>query len=170
MIATLAPAALAKSRPKRTASYLASLLVVENWRRTAHSIVSFIGDRSMTLALSARWLDELSVHIIHAIDFSFSSFPVVNSVMKSTKACALIAVLGQYWTSNSSSLIAYRTSCPVASGLFIIFRGGLSVWTLWCALGSTAWVSEQLWSVRRPAFPLGDISLQLPEVPDWCSI
>ena len=118
------PAALAKSRPKRTASYSASLLVIENWRWIVHSIVSPIGDRSKTSAPPACWLNELSVHIIHVIGFFLSSSPVVNSAMKSTKACALIVVLGRYWTSNSLSSIAHRTSHPAPS-----FDNSLFVWT-----------------------------------------
>ena len=138
MTAASTPVTLAKSRLERTASYSTSLLVVENWKWTTHSIVSPFGDRSTTLALSTRWLDELFVHIIHAISFSSSSFPIVNSTMKSAKVCALIVVLGRCWTSNSSSLIAHRSSHSDASKLFIVFHSYLSIWILWCALGSTA--------------------------------
>ena len=129
MTADMALAALAKSRPERTVSYSTSLLVVENWRRTAHSIISPSGDYSRTLTPLARWLDDPSIHIIHAIVLSFSSSFIMNLVMKSAKSWALIAILGQYWTSNSLSSIAHRTSRLAASGLFIVFHNGLSVWT-----------------------------------------
>ena len=125
----LAPDALAKSRLERTASYSTSLLVVKNWRWTAHSIVSPSSDYIKTPAPLAHWLDELSVHIVHAISFSSLSSPVMNSTMKSTKACALIMVLGRYWTSNSLSLIAHKTSRRATSELFIVFHNGLSIWT-----------------------------------------
>ena len=129
MTVDLAPVALAKSRLERTALYLALLLAIKNQRRTTHSIVSPSGDRSRTLAPLARWLDKPSIHIVHAIGFPTSFSIVVNLAMKLAKACALIAVLGMYWTSNSPSLIAYRTSRLAASRLFIIFCSGLFVWT-----------------------------------------
>ena len=129
MTANSALAALDKSRPERTASYSALLLVVKNQRQTTHSIVSPSDDCSKTLAPLSYWLDKPSVHIIHAIDFSSSSFLVMNSTIKSTKACALIVVLGQYQTSNSLSSIVHRTNRPVASELFIIFCSSLSIWT-----------------------------------------
>ena len=88
------PTVLAKSRPKRTALYSASLLVVKNWRRNTHSIVSLSSDHSKNPAPPAYWLDEPFVHIYHAIGFFSSSFLVMNSAIKSAKACALIAVLG----------------------------------------------------------------------------
>lgn len=100
--------------------------------RTTHSIVSPSGDRNWTLALSARWLNDPSVHIIHTAGFLSLTSPhpsVVNFAMKSTKAYALIAVLGQYWASNSPSSIAHRTSHLVASGLYMAFCSGLSFWT-----------------------------------------
>lgn len=59
----------------------------------------------------------------------------MNFAIKSAKAYALIAVLGQYWASNSPSSIAYRTSHLAASGLFMAFCSGLSFWTtMVCAL------------------------------------
>ena len=129
MITDMALAALATMRLERTTLYSTSLLVIENWRRIAHSILSPSGNRSKTLAPSAHWLNELSVHIIHVVGLSSSSSFVVNSAMKSTKTCALIAVLGLYWTLNSPSFIAYRISYPTAFGLFIAFRSGLFIWT-----------------------------------------
>ena len=129
MIVNLAPVALAKSRLERTTSYLTSLLVVENWRWTAHSIVSPSSDRSRIPATSAHWLDEPSIHIMHAIGFSSSSSLVVNLAMKLAKACALIAVLGRYWTSNLPSSNAHRTNRPTTSRLFIVFHSSLSVRT-----------------------------------------
>ena len=122
-------AALAKSRPKMIASYSTSLLVIENWRRMARSVVSLSSDYTKTPALLAHWLDEPSVHIIHAIGFSSLSFSVVNSAMKLAKACALIMALGWYWTSNSPGSTTHRTSHPATSELFIVFRSDLSVLT-----------------------------------------
>ena len=129
MTTDMAPAALAKSRPERTTSYSALLLVVENWRWTAHSTVSLSSDCSRTLTSLAHWLDEPSIYIIHTIGSISSSSFVVNSTMKSAKACALITVLGRYWMSNSSSSIAHRTNRLVAFTLFIVFHSGLFVWT-----------------------------------------
>ena len=92
----MTPVALVKLRFERIASYSASLLVVENWRRTARSIVSPSGDHSKTLAPPACWLDEAFVHIIHTVGLSSSFSFVMNSTMKLAKAYALIVVLGQY--------------------------------------------------------------------------
>ena len=125
----MTPVALAKLRSERITSYSASLLVVENWRWTAHSIVSSSGDRSKTLAPLAHWLDEAFVHIIHTVGLSSSFSFVVNSTMKSAKAYALIAVLGQYYTLNSPSSIAHKTSRPIATRLLIAFCSGFFVWT-----------------------------------------
>ena len=91
----------------------------------AHSVVNSSSDCTKTPTLLAHWLDELSVHIIHAIGFSSLSFSVVNSAMKLAKARALIMALGWYWTSNSPGLTTHRTSHPATSKLFIIFRSDL---------------------------------------------
>ena len=130
MTADLAPAALARPRLERTASYSASLLVIENWRWIAHSIISPFNDCSRTLTLLARWLDKPSIQIIHAIGVSSLSSPVVNSAMKLAKACTLIAIFGQYWTSNSPSSITHKTNHPAAFGLVIIFHNVLSIQTI----------------------------------------
>ena len=53
----------------------------------------------------------------------------MNLAMKSTKAWALIVVLGRYSMSNLLSSIANKTNCPTASELFIAFPNGLSIWT-----------------------------------------
>ena len=53
--------ASAKSRPISTASYLASLLVVRNWRQTTHVIKSPSGDCKTTPIPSVHRLDEPSV-------------------------------------------------------------------------------------------------------------
>ena len=129
MIANVAPAALAKSMPERTASYFASLLVVGNWRWTSHSTVSPSDVCYKTPASLTRWLDNPSVHTIHVVGSSSSTPHVMNSTTKSATACALIPVRGQYWTSNSPSSTTHRTSHPAASRLFIAFYSNLSVWT-----------------------------------------
>ena len=125
MTTNIAPAALAKSRPERTVS----LLVVENWRQTAHSIVSPFGDCSRTPAFPTYWLDKPSVHIIHVAGLSSPSSFTMNSAMKSAKAHALIMVLGRYRTSNSLSSIVHITSHLAASGLLIAFHSGFFVRT-----------------------------------------
>ena len=122
-------AALAKSRPIRTAIYSASLLVVGNWRWTAHSVKSPSGDRRTPPTPSVCWLDKLSIHIVHGAGPLSSSSFAVNLVTKSAKAWALIVVCGWYSMSNSSSSIAHKTNRSTDSGLFIAFRNGLSVWT-----------------------------------------
>jgi len=125
-----APAALARSKPKRTTSYSASLLVVGNWRRMVHSTISPSSDYRTTPPLPTRWLDELSVHKIHVAGPSSSSSFAVNSATKSTKAWALIVVLGWYSMLNSSSSIAHKIIHPAAFGIFIALCNGLSVWTI----------------------------------------
>ena len=47
--------------------------------------------------------------------------------MKSTKALALIVVLGRYSISNSLSSIAHKTNRLAAFGLFITLHNGLSI-------------------------------------------
>ena len=48
-------------------------------------------------------------------------FVEVNSMMKSTKTCPLIAVLGLYLMSNSLNSMAHFTSLPEVSSLCSIF-------------------------------------------------
>ena len=124
-----ASATLAKLRPMRTASYLASLLVVGNWRRITHSIKSPSGNYRTTLIPLACWLDKPSVHTIHVVGSSSLSSFAVNSATKSAKAWALIAVLGWYRMSNSLRSITYKTNCLAASRLFIALHNGLFIST-----------------------------------------
>lgn len=56
-----ASVALAKSRPISTTSYLVSLLVVINWRRTAHFIESPSGDCKTIPIPPVHLLDKSSV-------------------------------------------------------------------------------------------------------------
>ena len=51
----------------------------------------------------------------------------VNSMMKSAKTCALIAVLGLYLMSNSLSYMTHFTSLPEVSGLCSIYFIGCSI-------------------------------------------
>ena len=62
----------------------------------------------------------------------------VNSMMKSTKSCPLIVVLGLYLMSNSLSSIAHFTNLPEDSSLcnmlhWVFYRNlngvGLEVWS-----------------------------------------
>ena len=138
MTTDMAPTALAKSRTKRTALYSASLLVIENWRWNAHSIVSPSGGYSRTPASSTRWLDEPFVHIIHVASLSSSSSFAINSAMKSAKAGSLIAILGQYQMSNSLSSIAHRTSRPLPLDCSLLSIMVCLFEPLWCVLRSTA--------------------------------
>ena len=57
----MTPAALAKLRPMRMASYSASLLVIENWSRTAHSIISTSGDWRTASMPPAHLLNDPSI-------------------------------------------------------------------------------------------------------------
>ena len=58
-------AALVKSRPVSRVSYSASLLVIGNWKGTAHSIISPSRDcRTTSIPLTCR-LDNPSVQTIH---------------------------------------------------------------------------------------------------------
>ena len=65
MTTLVAPAALARSRLAISASYSASLLVVEKLRRIIHSTVSPSGDSSMTLAPPTCLLDDSSICMLH---------------------------------------------------------------------------------------------------------
>ena len=122
-----APIALVMSRPKRTASYSASLLVVGNWRWIVHYTKSPSSDCKTTLTPPVHWLNESSVHIIHVFGPSSLSSFAVNSATKSAKAWALIVIFGRYSMLNSPSSIAHKTNRPVAFRLFITLRNGLSV-------------------------------------------
>ena len=55
---------------------------------------------------------------------------LVNSAMKLGTTCPLMAVCGQYYTSNSLNSIAHSAICPAASGLLIAHYKGLSVRTI----------------------------------------
>ena len=86
IIADNAPATLTKSRPIKFALYLASLLVIGNWRQTVHSIKSPFRDRRITPIPSACQLDDSSIKTIHgAAPLPLSSF-AVNLATKSAKA------------------------------------------------------------------------------------
>ena len=141
---------------------LTSLLVIENRRQTAHSIATPSGDHSTTVAPPARWLDEQFIHIIHAINFFSFSFPVVNSAIKSAKAYALITVLGRYWTLDTLSSIAQRNSCAAAFGLFIVFRSGLSVWTIMVCSWKYGLSFQAAVISAKPSFSIGEY---LPSAP-----
>ena len=79
-------------------------------------------------ALPACLLKDLSVWMLHC-GTSFDPWPssLVNSAMKLATACPLMAVRGQYYTSNSLSSIAHSVIRPAASGLFIARHRGLLV-------------------------------------------
>ena len=86
MMTNEASATLAKSSLVSTTSYLASLLVVGNWSRMAHSMTSPSGDCRTTSIPLACLLDNLYVQSFHgAAPKPFALF-VVNSAMKSTNA------------------------------------------------------------------------------------
>ena len=72
------------------------------------------------------WTDELLVWIVHrpALLVSLSLSGDVNSAMKSTRACALMAVLGWYSMSNWLSSISYWIILLAASGCFMDFLIG----------------------------------------------
>ena len=126
----MALVALARSRPATRALYSASLLVVRKSRQTIHSIWSLSRERSTTPIPLACLLDDPSICIFHCGPSSAPLYsPLVNSAMKSTMTCPLMAVRGRYWMSNSLSSIAYSAKQPAASGLFIAHCIGLSVRT-----------------------------------------
>ena len=65
MTTLMAPTDLARSRPAISASYSASLLVVEKSRRTVHSTISPSSDRSTTPTPSTCLLDDPSICTLH---------------------------------------------------------------------------------------------------------
>ena len=143
-----APAAFARSRPIRMTSYSASLLVIGNWSQMTHSMISPFRDWRTTPIPPTRLLDDPSIWTFQRVTLQSLASPVVNSVMKSAKAWALIAVLGQYRMSNSLSPIAQMTlDYPLSSKEDCPFE------LLWYGLGSTAWACELLWLEWRPTFP-----------------
>ena len=97
---------------------ITSLLVLENWRRTAHFISSPCGDCRTTPTLPTCQLDNLSVRTTHGTAPQALSF-VVSSTSKSANAQALLTTLGLYCTSNSLSSIAHKTN---SSGFLQIFH------------------------------------------------
>ena len=88
MMTDEAPTALAKLSPVSTASYLASLLVVENWSRMAHSITSPSRYYRTTLIPPTCPLDDPSVQSFHGAAPQPSALFIVNSITKSAKAWA----------------------------------------------------------------------------------
>ena len=126
-----APSALPSLNPVNMPSYSASLLVAGNLSWTPYLSISLSGVVITTPPPSIFWADEPLVWIVHrsASLVGLSLSGKVNSAMKSTKACALIAVLGRCSISNWLSSIAYWTILPAASGLFMDFFMGWSVIT-----------------------------------------
>ena len=88
MMTDEALAALSKSSPISTASYLASLLVVRNWSRTTHSMMSPSRDCRITLIPLACMLDDLSVQTFHGAAPQPSTLFVINSATKLANAWA----------------------------------------------------------------------------------
>ena len=75
-------------------------------------------------------LDKLTVMTTQGVAFHSvpsSSSVGVNSTTKSARACAVMAILGQYWTSTSLISIAQRSVLLVVLGLLMAFFNGLFV-------------------------------------------
>jgi hypothetical protein len=63
----------------------------------------------------------LTYHLFSGPSSDGSSSAIVNSAMKSARACALIACLGRYSISNSLNSTAHWISLPTASRLIHCF-------------------------------------------------
>ena len=127
----LAPSAFSSLSLVNIPSYSASLLVAGNFSWTSYLSTSPSGVVMTTPTLLLFCVDEPSVCIVHHSTSSvrLSSSEKVNSMMKSTKAYALMAVLGWYSMSNWLSSIAHWTILPAASSLFRDFLMGWFVIT-----------------------------------------
>ena len=124
---------LANSKPWSKASYLASLLVVWNYRRTAYSWWSPSSDCNIIPIPPACCVDKPSIRMTHCF-VPWSSFywllAGVNSTTKFARTWAFITSLGLYRTSNSLSSTTHWINHPTTSSLFIAFFNEWSVRTL----------------------------------------
>ena len=94
----LTPSAFPSLSPISIPSYLASLLVVENFSWTPYLSTSPSGVVITTLTPPLCWADEPSICTVHrsTLLVRLPSSRRVNSTMKSAKAYALMAILGWY--------------------------------------------------------------------------
>lgn len=130
---------LARRNPASKASYSASLFEAVNLNLTTLWNLCPSGDMSMTYAREWWSLDEPSMYNFHAgalIVLGGSTIPgsliegSVNSAMKFTSACPLIAIHGRYCMSNLLSSTAHFKSRPATSGFWSTCQSGWSVWTM----------------------------------------
>ena len=125
-----APATLARSSSAIKASYFTSLLVVGKSKKIMHSILSPSWLWSTTPTPPACLFEDPFVWMLH-YGTSFAPWPFtrVNFEMKLATPCLFLAVRNRYCMSNSLNSIAHNAICPVALGLLMALRRGLSVKT-----------------------------------------
>ena len=125
----------ARLSPAMTASYSASLLEAWKPNRRAYSTSIPSGEvrirpAPLPWALVAPSTDNLRMGRSGVSWVAFVDGAGVNSMMKSTRICPFIAILGLYLMSNSLSSIAHFISLPEVFGLCSICFIGYSVGTL----------------------------------------
>ena len=117
-----------------TASYSASLLEVLNPNLSAYSMSIPSGEvrirpAPLPYAFEAPSTESFQVERSVVAWASLAGSADVNSMMKSAKTCAFIAVFGLYLISNSLNSMAHFISLPEVSGLCNTCFIGYSVGT-----------------------------------------
>ena len=100
-------------------------------------------------------------------EFCSSTSSTLDCAIKSSSTCALIVACGLYLMSNWLSSIAYKTSHPVASSLFMAFLMGWSVIT-----HNNYCMNSEVWSKLSSCYNWNEHHLLCLRVghPTWDSI